>query len=175
MLKYVFTFAILAALMAACTPDNTSTNSLTSEKKNVVQTEERIISLELLISLFDHLADKKFIESEVKNYGFKKKFEGIYISKRELEPNEPIHWIYITNMGTLSSVSLSTADELTYKRLLGQLTDYDGPKSFDDGTKDIANKYIGKDYTIKTFVPKNGINLKLNNLYQIFVVKTKTE
>ncbi|MBI5914745.1 MAG: hypothetical protein HY842_05165, partial [Bacteroidetes bacterium] len=88
-------------------------------------------------------------------------------------PNEPEHWLHFTFCGSsMTTVAISTTDKKLWKKMLVEVSKGRKKISFDDGTSDIAYRYIGKTYTFESYEPKNGLNLALNSLYQIYAFKS---
>ncbi len=138
-------------------------------------TFDKIITAKLLIVLLENITNQEYITSELARHDFRKKFNGVYISNELLGVNEPKHWIHVTNMGALSSISISTADKENWERLLKELEAFSTPTPFEDKISNKANRYIGQEYTFESYEPNNGINLARNELYQVFVLRTKNE
>ena len=127
----------------------------------------------ILIYLFDNISNEEYINNKVKSIDFKKKANGIYISQEEVTSNKPKHWIHITNLGDLSNISYSTADKTSWDKIIEELEKGATPKAFDDKSSAKSIRYTEKIYTFETYEPKNGVNLSLNELYQVFILKTK--
>lgn len=153
-----------------------SCNNVEKVSENESQTDnsfDKNITTKQLISLLENIDNQEYILLKLDSLDFFKKTDGIYISNESVDVNEPKHWIYITDMGAFSSVSVSTADKETWDKLLKELEEVSKPEPFDDETSDKTLRYVGKDYTFESYEPENGINLALNNLYQVYVLRTK--
>ena len=160
-----------ASLLIACGDGNTSFKGQSRTKAEF----DKNITTKDLIALFNNIDNEDYLTSKLDSHDFRKKFNGVYISNESVAANEPKHWIHVSNMGALSSVSISTADQENWERLLKELESFSEPEPFEDGTSDITKRYIGQDYIFESYEPMNGINLSLNDLYQVFVFKNKKE
>ena len=148
-------------------------NNDQSQEKEEIKKENNDISIVDLISLYENISNQDYINNKLDSLDYKKKFNGVYISNEQISTNEPKHWIHTYDLGSLSSVSYSTAEKTKWNELLKEIKNYGDPIPFDDGTSSKAIRYIGKKYTFESYEPLNGVNLSLNELYQIVVLRTK--
>ncbi len=182
-MKKIFFLAITAFFIISCIDNNRKTTNdnyhQSQEKEDVKNSKEGIkkeqinISIGDLISLFENISNQDYINNKLDSLDYKKKFKGVYISNEQISANEPKHWIHIYDLGSLSSVSYSTAEKAKWDELLVEIKKYGNPIPFDDGTSSKSIRYIGKKYTFESYEPKNGVNLSLNELYQIVILRTK--
>lgn len=169
-MKHLIIFLLSTVLLlVSCTDENTSSD---------VQANPEIefdiyITTKDLIALLNNIDNENYLAGKLDTLDFRKKFNGVYISNESVAVNEPKHWIHITNMGENSSVSISTVDKENWERLQKELESFSEPEPFEDETSDKAVRYFGQNYIFETYEPKNGINLSLNELYQVYVLRTK--
>lgn len=173
-MKKLFFLTIVSLFIISCM-DNTRTteNKDQSQEKNDIKIERTDIFIIDLISLFENISNQDYINNKLDSLDFKKKFNGVYISHEQISTNEPKHWIHTYDLGSNSSISYSTAEKLKWNELLNQIESYGDPIPFDDGTSDKAIRYVGEKYTFESYEPLNGVNLSLNELYQIRILRTK--
>lgn len=181
-MNYLFLIGLfLASVFHSCGPQTKEQNVQSKTKT------EEVITLAFLESLYENRENGEFLLSQLKEKSFKKLGTGIsdseeieaigisgtFFSEEIVAYNEPKHWIHITNFGNSSSVSLSTADKKTWDDLIKEITSIAVGKPFEDGIEsDKATRYVSENYTYETYEPVEGVNLSLNNFYQIFVSKS---
>ena len=163
------TVFLIPSYFSDCNNINKDTDNQIGQKQ-----ETKNISTNDLISLLKDIQNQKFIDEKLRNLDFKKKFNVVYISNEQIKINEPARWVHIYDIGSLSNVSFSTAKKTEWEILLKEIKNYGKPISFNEGTSSKATRYTGTEYTFETYEPKNGVNLEMNELYEIIIFKTKT-
>ena len=158
----------ISSLLISCTNYQSGTASGSIEIKDSAKVPVPV-TLSHLQSLFDSITNANYIESKMVELDFSKKYNGVYISNNLISANEPKHWIHINDMGKYSNVTFSTADLVSWKRVVNELTQQVKPKRFKSENSDIAERYSLEKYSVQTYEPANGINLELNSLYQILI------
>jgi hypothetical protein len=83
---------------------------------------------------------------------------------------KPKHWINLTAMGKSSMVSFKTADYQSWQKIITELKKLAEPTSLKSETSDIAQKYLISKYRVETYEPANGVNLNLNDLFEVIVM-----
>ncbi|MGB4655680.1 MAG: hypothetical protein WBH98_09645 [Bacteroidales bacterium] len=171
-MKKIFFLTIVTLLIISCNENYRKATTDNSEQTQVEE-NEKSVSVADLISLYENISNPNYINNKLESLDFKKKFNGVYISKKHISTNEPKHWVHIYDIGDISSVSFSTAEKEIWDKFLIEIKKYGDPIPFDDGTSSKAIRYIGEKYTFETYEPRNGVNLSMNELYQIIILKTK--
>lgn len=171
-MKKIFFLTIVTLLIISCNENNRKTTTDNFDQSQV-EKNEKSVSVADLISLYENISNPNYIDNKLDSLDFKKKFNGVYISKEHISTNEPKHWIHTYDIGNMSSVSFSTAEKEKWDKILIEIKKYGDPIPFDDGTSSKAIRYIGEKYTFETYEPRNGLNLSMNELYQIIILKTK--
>ncbi|MDY0077380.1 MAG: hypothetical protein RBR87_08900 [Bacteroidales bacterium] len=166
------TYLIFISIFTISCIDNTDKKN--SEKHDFKQKDDTISVTDLKL-LFENIKNINYIEAKLDSLDFRKKFNGVYISNEHISEKESKHWIHISDIGKYSSLSYSTAEKERWNKLLAEIKKYAKPIPCDDGTSSICIRYIDEKYTFESYEPKNGVNLTLNELYQIFIFKTETE
>jgi len=175
-MKKIFFIVITTLFIISCidnTGKSTNSNYDQSQVKEDNKKEQINISIGDLISLFENISNIDYINNKLDSLDYKKKFNGVYISNEQISVNEPKHWLRTNDIGSFSSVSYSTVEKPKWIELLIEIKKYGNPIPFDDGSSSKSIRYIGKKYTFESYEPKNGVNLSLNDLYQIVILRTK--
>lgn len=129
---------------------------------------ETPIYLKDLKQMSANIRDVALNETKILSMGFQKKFNGTYISNVMLTAKKPKHWIL-----THVYLTFSTADKPSWDRIVNELKKEGKPKKFDTGTSAIGYRYSINKYNVEVYKPLNGVNLSLNNLYQVILIPKK--
>lgn len=132
---------------------------------NVYAQTESPVHLKDLKQLSDHIDNIPLMEKKIFSMGYRKRFNGTYISNTMLTPKAPKHWLL-----TSLYMTYSTADKASWEVILDELKREGKPKKFNTGTSQIGYRYSLAKYTIETYKPLNGVNLNLNDLYQVILL-----
>lgn len=138
---------------------------------NTLAQSEKPMGFKDLQQFLANINQTSLIETKLSAMGYHRKFNGIYISNTMLTPKKPKHWLHVNQLGSYSNITFATADKTSWERVLFELKKQAKPVKFDTGTSEIGYRYRFAGYEVKTYKPLNGVNLNLNNLYQVVVMK----
>ncbi len=172
-MKARYLIAIVSTLYCSCS-QQTKTDAVGQtetasqpEAKPIVLT---VFKLDDMKYLLDSINRGAALDKKLSALGFHEKMTDVYISHEMASAKKPKHWVQITRMGRYSSVGFKTVNEGLWINLIGELKKLATPQKFSDGTSDIAQRYKLKGYTVETYEPVKGINLDLNNLYEVIIM-----
>ena len=147
----------------------TKTDSTEIQKEEIRKINT--VKVEDIEYILENLNDENKINEKITELDFKKKLNGIYISKLSEMNSKPISWITITNIGLNSMVSFKTSQEKYFNDLIDNIKS--SQKTKEKRTNQFQTKLIGKKYTYEIYKPKNGINTSMNEYDEIIVYRTK--
>lgn len=118
----------------------------------------------------DEIANQE-LDRQVADYGFHKRANGIYISNEMVTAKKPKHWLKFMEMGEFSNVSFMTVDRHLWDALIAELASRASPEGFQEASDTKAERYQFDGYIVETYFPINGVDVALNNLYEILIRK----
>ena len=151
--------------------ESTKTESDSTEIKKEEIKKINTVKIEDIEYILENINDDNKISEKISELDFKKKLNGIYISKLSEMNSKPISWITITNMGLGSMVSFKTSQVKYFDDLIENIKSTKKTKEI--RTNQFQTKLIGKKYTYEIYKPKNGINTSMNEYDEIIIYRTK--
>ncbi|MFD2962505.1 hypothetical protein ACFS6J_11960 [Olivibacter jilunii] len=127
------------------------------------------IELADLKVLLEKTFKKQNLDSVVEEYGFKKRANGIYISNEMVTAKKPKYWLKCVFMGDLTTVTFSSVNKDRWDILISELHALAAPKPFEEMPSFKAEKYVFDKYIVETYEPIDGVNIDLNNLYDVLI------
>src|SRR5690606_38228713 len=149
--------------------DLTETDSSEIKKEEIRKINT--VKIEDVEYILQNLDDETKVNEKITELDFKKKLNGIYISKLSDMNSKPISWITITNIGLSSMVSFNTSQEKYFDELIENIKS--SQKTKEKRTNQFQTKLIGKKYTYEIYKPKSGINTTMNDYDEIIIYRTK--
>lgn len=131
---------------------------------------ETPIRLNDLKQLSDNIDRKDINEKKILSMGYHKRLNGVYISNVMLTVKAPKHWIT-----TSLYLSYKTADRVSFDRIVRELKKEGRSRKFDTGTSQIGYIYRIPKFEVEVYVPSNGVDLDLNDLYEILLIPKRIE
>ena len=171
----VFYFTMLLSIFCCVYSQSKKAESSRISESSIRGNEKKDVRLSDLKYLLNSLNHRGALETRLSLLDFNKKFEDVYTSSEMVTSKKPKHWITIARMGSISNVDFKTTDKVIWMNIIKELKAVTRPEKFTDGTSDIAERYSIKGYKVETFEPRNGINLDLNNLYEVVIMKPGTK
>jgi len=129
---------------------------------------ETPVHLKDLKQLSENIDKKDTNEKKILSMGYHKRLNGVYISNVMLTTKAPKHWIT-----TSAYLSYQTADRTSFDRIVRELKKEGRSKKFNTGTSQIGHKYRIPKYEVEVYEPLNGVNLDLNDLYEVLLIPKK--
>ncbi|WP_367867585.1 hypothetical protein [Pedobacter sp. WC2423] len=129
---------------------------------------ETPIHLRDLKQLSENIDKKDINEKKILSMGYHKRSNGVYISNVMLTTKAPKHWIT-----TFAYLSYQTANRPSFDRIVRELKKEGRSKKFDTGTSQMGYKYRIPKYEVEVYMPLNGVDLDLNDLYEIILMPKK--
>lgn len=165
-------FFVLINSMLSCSSNeqNKDTNNQLEEiEPAIAPLLTKTIKLSDLEILLDKTFTKEDLDQVVEDYGFQKRANGIYISNEMETTKKPKHWLKCVYMGDITNVTFSTVEKAHWDKLVAELRTLASAKPFKEISGFNAEKYSLDKYIVETYEPINGVDVELNNLYDVLI------
>ncbi len=82
-------------------------------------------------------------------------------------------WINVTKQAS-NIISFHTADKEIWQKIREELNLIGKPTKFNEGSSQVE-RFIGEKFTLESLKPEKGIDLKNNEVFEIYIYRNKKE